>query len=115
MNEQLADLTSGSTQRDEGRHVDVFACRPRPTIALDSMIKRVALDWNPSGLGDQPANLGDCGFLGRLGARLVIDLFMDNGPVQIVGAEREGDLRRLEPEHDPVSLDVGEVVEHQAG
>ena len=34
-------------------------------------------------------------------------------PSKIVGPERQGDLGRLEPEHDPVGFDVREVVEHQ--
>ena len=114
MNEKLGSTQRlGRAQRDQGRHVDVFSRRPRSAVALDSMIERVAFDGNPSGLGDQAPDLGDGRFLGRLGARFVVDLFVDHGPVEIVGPEGQGDLRRLEPEHDPVRLDVRKVVEHQ--
>ena len=43
----------------------------------------------------------------------MVDLFVDDRAVQVVGPERQGDLGRLEPEHDPVRFDVREIVEHQ--
>ena len=80
----------------QGRHVDVLARRPGPSVALDAMIERVALDGNAAGLGDQAADLGDGHLLRRLGAGLVVDLLVDDGAVDVVGAEGQGDLGRLD-------------------
>ena len=52
--------------------------------------------------------------LGSLGAGVVIDLLFHHGAVQIVGAEAQRHLRHARRHHDPVSLDVREVVEQQA-
>ena len=55
----------------------------------------------------------DAHFLRRLAAGVVVDLLVDHRAVDVVGAEAQGDLGRLDAEHDPVRLDVREVVEHQ--
>ena len=39
--------------------------------------------------------------------------FVDDGAVEIVGTKMERDLRDLLPEHDPVGLEMGDVVEYQ--
>ena len=51
--------------------------------------------------------------LRRRRARVVGDLLLGHGAVDVVGAEREADLREPRRDHDPVRLDVREVVEHQ--
>ena len=45
----------------------------------------------------------------------VVDLLLDHGAVHVVGAEAQRHLRQLRRHHDPVRLDVGDVVEHQPG
>ena len=44
----------------------------------------------------------------------MINIFLDDRAVEIVRAEPESDLRDARREHDPVGLDVVEIVEHQA-
>ena len=70
--------------------------RPAGPVALDAVIERVALDRDAAGLGDQAADLGDGHFLRGLGAGLVVDLLVDDGAVDVVGAEGEGDLGGLD-------------------
>ena len=43
----------------------------------------------------------------------MVDLLMDDGAVDIIGAEAEGHLCCLDAEHDPIGFDVWEVVEHE--
>ena len=43
----------------------------------------------------------------------MVDLFLDHGAVNVVGAEAERHLRHPRRHHNPVSLDVREVVEQQ--
>src|SRR5262249_47272006 len=66
-----------------------------------------------AGLLDQAANFGDGQLLRRVGAGVVVDLLVNDGAVEVVGPEAQRHLRRLDAEHDPVRLDVREVVEHQ--
>ncbi len=51
---------------------------------------------------------GAGGSAGRVG-----DALIDDGAVEVVGAEVERHLGDLFTEHDPVSLEVGNVVEEQ--
>ena len=44
----------------------------------------------------------------------MIDPLFHDGAVDIVGAKTQGDLRDPRRHHYPVSLDVRDVVEHQA-
>ena len=44
----------------------------------------------------------------------MIDFFFNYGPVNIIRAKAQRNLRDLRRHHLPVGLDVGEVVEHQA-
>ena len=72
--------------------------------SLDAVIERIALDRDAAGLGDQAADLGDGHFLRRLGAGLVVDLLVDDGAVEVVGPEGEGDLGRLDARASPSRL-----------
>src|SRR4051794_25826560 len=65
-------------QRQRG-DVDVLAGAPAVAVALDAVVERVALARAPARLGDQAADLGDGDLLGGLGARLVVDLLVDDG------------------------------------
>ncbi len=49
---------------------------------------------------------------GRVG--VVINLLFHNGAVDIVGAKAQRNLGDARREHDPVSLDVVEIIEQQA-
>ena len=77
------------------------------------MIKRVPLQWNPSSFFDQSSQLSHRNFLRRIRAGVVVDLLMDDGAVDIIGAEAEGHLCCLDAEHDPIGFDVWEVIEHE--
>ena len=76
------------------------ACRARPGSRPASRMRRHEL-----GLAER---------LRRLGAGHVVDALLEDGAVEVVGAEAERDLRQPLAEHHPVGLDVVEVVEHQA-
>src|SRR3954447_19905130 len=58
--------------------VDVLAGDPAVAVALDAVVERVAPARAPPRLGDQAADLGDGDLLGGLGARLVVDLLVDD-------------------------------------
>src|SRR5439155_12490244 len=73
----------------------------------------VALDGAAAGLADQPDQLVDGEDLRRFRPRVVGDLLLGHGAVDVVGPEREADLGQARADHDPVRLHVGEVVEHQ--
>ena len=110
----LSRSVAAGAGQGEARYVDVLASRPASRFALDTVVQGIALDGDAAGLGDQAANFGDGRFLRRLSAGFMVDLFVDNRAVKIVGPERQGDLGRLQPKHDPVGFDVWEIVEHQA-
>ena len=52
--------------------------------------------------------------LGGTGTGHMADVLFHHGAVQVVGAVPEGRLGQLGAHHDPVGLDVGDVVQHQA-
>ncbi len=43
----------------------------------------------------------------------MVDLLLDHRAVEVVGAEAQRDLRDPGRHHDPIRLDVRDVVEHQ--
>src|SRR5262249_20976090 len=82
--------------------------------AVDRPVERVALDGDAAGSADKAFELGARSEFGSLGAGVMIDLFFDHGAVEVVCAKAQRDLRDARCEHDPISLDVFEVVEHEA-
>src|SRR5437762_2994869 len=76
-------------------------------------IQSVPLHRNASRFLNQPANLSDGQLLRRIGAGVVVNLLVAHRAVEVVGPEAQGELGGLDAEHDPVSLDVREVIEHQ--
>src|SRR5262249_19134943 len=48
-----------AAETGQDRHLDVLATGPLPTVALDAVIERVALDGEPSRLSNQTGDLGD--------------------------------------------------------
>ena len=79
---------------------------------MDPPIQRVPLDRFPPCLANQPVQGIDRQPLGGLGTGVVIDQLVHHGPVEIVSPKTQGGLRGLFSQHDPVRLDVIEVVEH---
>jgi hypothetical protein len=45
----------------------------------------------------------------------VPDLLLHHGAVQVVGPEEQRRLRLLHREHDPIGLEVRDVVQHEPG
>src|SRR5215470_6445571 len=80
---------------------------------LDDVVERVALDGDLARVADHAEDL----FLGEarraLGEGGVGDLLVLERAVDVRGAEVERDRRGLLADHDPVGLDVREVVEHE--
>src|SRR5262245_24637469 len=82
---------------------------------MDGSIKRVPLDRLASSLTDEMLNLGAGHPHRGLSSSHVDDLFFDDCSIQVVGSKIEADLSGLSTNHDPVSLDVREVVQHKPG
>src|SRR2546425_765429 len=82
---------------------------------LHDVVEGVALDGYLAGVVDHPQQLlaGDTG--GCLGAGQVLDALVLERAVDVVGPEVQRDGRRVLAQRHPVRLDVGEVVEEQAG
>src|SRR5712692_4094196 len=77
-------------------------------------VERVALNRLAPRFADQPLELGAGSELRRGCAGVVVNLLLDDGAVNVVRAEAQRDLRNSRREHDPVGLDVVEVVEQKA-
>src|SRR6266536_395368 len=84
-------------------------------VDLDDVVQSVALHGDLPGVADDPEELlarqAGRGFR----ARHVLHALVLQGAVDVIGPEVERDRRRLLAEEDPVGLDVGKVVEEQAG
>jgi hypothetical protein len=78
------------------------------------VVERVALDGDAAGVADPAHELRALHLLRRLRARVVVDVLLDHGPVDVIGPERQRELGDRDAEHDPVGLDVRDVVEHEA-
>ena len=83
---------------------------------IDAIVERVALDRHACPASANKAlEIGAREVFGRGCARIVINLlFSMTVPSEIVGAETQGDLCDARREHDPIGLDVIEIVEYQA-
>jgi pimeloyl-ACP methyl ester carboxylesterase len=89
------------------------ACLPLAGLADDLVVKGITLDRDAAGFLDNPPDVCHAEFLGRVTAGVVVDLLVNDGAVQVIGAEGQGHLGRLDAQHHPVRLDVREVVQHQ--
>ena len=84
---------------------------------LDSIIHRIPFDGFETGAVDHFDDLlfGHFYFAAGFDGVAVGELAaVGDGAVEVVGTEMEGGLGGSFAEHDPVGLDVVEVVEHQA-
>ena len=77
------------------------------------MVESVPLDRLAASLADQPLDVFHRQDLGRGCPGVVVDEFVANRAVEVVGPIGEGRLGCADPEHDPVGLHVIEVVEHE--
>src|SRR5579863_438563 len=77
-------------------------------------IEGVAFDGDAAGGADQAFEFGARCKLRSFCASVVINLFFDHRAVEVVCAEPQRDLRDAGRQHDPIGLDVLEIVEHQA-
>ena len=68
-------------------------------------------------LADEAVEVLDVHFLvGGAGVAFALgDVVPDDGAVEVIAAPIQGELRQADALHDPEGLDVGDVVEHQAG
>src|SRR5712692_8301506 len=86
----------------------------RQLRAVDRMIERIALDRNAAGGADEAFQFITRRKLGRFRASVMINLLLYHRAVEVVRAEALRDLRDARREHDPVRLDVLEIVQQQA-
>lgn len=77
-------------------------------------VEGVALHGGAPRRTDHVDELGAAELLRRVDAGGVTDALLDDGAVEVVHAERERDLRELEPDVYPEGLDVVEVVENKS-
>src|SRR2546430_9464285 len=96
-----------SVRFSSGRH------RGRAFEQTQDVVEGIALRRNFARRPDQIQNLVETQTLSGVGARFVIDLFANHRSLEIVDAERKRRLREKRRDHDPVGLDVFEVVEKE--
>src|SRR5262249_23981175 len=102
------------SSRGHGQGSDCPASSPGSAVANDFPVQRVTLDRYAAGFLNQAANLRNRELLGGGASGIEIDLFVHHGAINVVRAERKGDLGRLDAEHHPVRLDVRDIVKHEA-
>src|SRR5216683_134345 len=107
-------LPRASHVQRKGNEVRARWWRKRRQLrAVDRMIERIALNRNAAGGADQAFQFIARRELRRFRARVVINLLLYHRAVEVVRAEAQRDLRDARREHDPVRLDVLEIVEQQ--
>src|SRR5688500_16697020 len=78
-------------------------------------VQRVALHGNSAGFADQPLEVLDVHLLVRRALTLALgDVVPHHGPVEVVAAVAQRDLREPRRLHDPERLDVRDVRRYQA-
>src|ERR1019366_4686798 len=73
-------------------------------VALDRLAPRFR-DQAHQGVPPQPLRSGS--------SRIVVNLFLDDGAVNIVGSKAQRYLRNLRSHHLPVRLNMRKVIKHQ--
>src|SRR6266850_3014949 len=86
----------------------------RQLRAVHRAIERIALDGDAPSRANQAFQFIARRELGSFRSRVVINLFFHDRAIQIVRAKAQRNLRDARREHDPVRLDVFEIVEQQA-
>src|SRR5450432_3538899 len=82
--------------------------------AVDGIVEGVAFDGDAACGADEAFEVGARCEFGSSGSSVVVNLFFDHCAVEVVGSEAQRDLRDGGREHDPVGLDVREIIEQQA-
>src|ERR1700675_4842257 len=82
--------------------------------ASNRPVERVALNRFAPGFFYQQHQVMPLQPLGRGCSRVVVNLFLDDSTVNVVGPEAERNLGDLRSHHLPVRLHVREVIKHQA-
>src|ERR1700681_3636421 len=88
--------------------------RRRTVEDTQNLVKRIALGRRLARRSDQVENLVEAQSLCSVGTGFMVDLLANHGALEIVHAERERCLREKGRDHDPVRLDVLEVIEEEA-
>src|SRR5919108_308439 len=83
-------------------------------VGADDAVERVALDGDAAGGADKTHELILGHLLGGGGTGHVVDALLHDRAVEVVDAELEQQPGGVDPEHDPVRLEVRDVVEQQA-
>ena len=78
------------------------------------MIKGVALDGPIAGLADDALEFWSRDVLIGLGSCHVVDGLLDHRAVDVIRAEGKSYLSELGRDHDPVGLEMWDVVENQS-
>src|SRR4051812_49213230 len=96
----------------------MFTYEMRPSLitspSMQLVVERVALHRDSSRIADEAHELGHLLLRPARRAGGLKDLLAYHGPLHVVGAEVQCELRHRHPHHDPVRLDVRDVVEHEA-
>ena len=88
--------------------------RPARRTSRSTLIERVALGRHLAGAADEGEQSVERHRLRRVRAGRVVDLLADHRALHVVHAEVQRRLREERRDHDPVRLDVVEVVEEEA-
>ena len=81
--------------------------------AVNRIVESVALDRDTPRGADQTLEFGSREALRSCSAGVVVNFFLDHRAIEIIRAKAKRDLRDARSEHDPISLDVVKIVEHQ--
>src|SRR5713226_533750 len=109
------DVRQGTSDVErKGNEVRPRGWRKRRQLrAVNRMIEGIPFNRDAAGGADQAFELVARRKLGRFRAGVVVNLFFHNGSVEVVRAEAQRNLRDARREHDPIRLDVLEIVEYQ--
>lgn len=77
---------------------------------MDVTVDRIALDWFATRFDDELADLIDGEHFWSCGPRVMVNELMTDGAIDIVGSIGESGLGRADSQHDPIRLDVRNVV-----
>src|SRR2546430_8452557 len=95
----------------------VFAPRDRLSAALEGrfrnrIVESIAFDGRAAGIANKLFDLTPRHTRIRRGARTVDDSLFDDGAVEIVCAEPQGNLRQSGRQGHPIGFDMWKIVEH---
>src|ERR1035437_9605016 len=81
--------------------------------SMQLVVERVALHGDSPGILDEPYELGDLLLRAARRTRRLEDLLAHDRALHVVRAEVQRELRHRHAHHDPVRLDVLDVVEQE--